>query len=105
MDEALDKIPVPGCPHHPRVDGPVVKFNFKLCHFFRGTVQKVLLDGTVPSTKFFLDGTVPATILYLLFILVLLIGGLSSTREARASIEKGKSVAQSVTPSVSQSVI
>jgi hypothetical protein len=36
MDEALDKILVPGRPHHPRVDGPVVEINFV----------------GVPSTKF-----------------------------------------------------
>ena len=49
MDEALDKILVPGRPHHPRVDGPVVEINFV----------------GVPSTKFLLDGTVPATNFYL----------------------------------------
>ena len=56
MDEALDKILVPGRPHHPRVDGPVVEINF-----VGVPSTKFLLDGLVPSTKFLLDGTVPST--------------------------------------------
>ena len=56
MDNALDKILVPGRPHHPRVDGPVVEINF-----VGVPSTKFLLDGTIPSTKFLLDSTVPCT--------------------------------------------